>query len=236
MIDLSSRRREAEWMDAPDADPELLRKSLAYIRWVNTLFGYTRATLSHFRRFSLGWKPGEQIRILDVGTGSADIPRAILKWAKSREFDVRVVGVDLQAAVATEAAASNPDSRLSVVRANALYLPFAEGSVDYAITSMFLHHLNDEAVVKVLREMSRVCSRGIVAADINRCRRAYGWISLFTLLANPMVRHDARVSVCQAFNHAEVMSLRDRAGITFASYYRHFGHRFILAGEKTANR
>jgi len=236
MIDLSSRRREAEWMDAPDADPELLRKSLAYIRWVNRLFGYTRAMLSHLQRFSRRWKPGEPIRILDVATGSADIPRAILKWADRRHFNVRVVGVDLQATVAAEAATSNPDSRIRIVRANALDLPFADASFDYAITSMFMHHLDEEAVVKVLGEMARVAQRGILAADISRNRRAYMWISLFTLLANPMVRHDARVSVAQAFNREEVLSLRDRAGVEFASYHRHFGHRFILGGERSAHR
>jgi SAM-dependent methyltransferase len=232
MMDLSTRRREAEWMDAPDADPVLLHKSLGYIRWVNFLFGYTRAVLSHLEGFSRGWKPGQSIRILDVGTGSADIPRAILKWANRRRLNIRVVGVDLQAVVADEAAAMKSDPRLRIVQANALDLPFADHSFDYAITSMFLHHLDDDEAVKVLREMSRVSVRGILAADIIRNSRAYFWINIFTLLANPMVRHDARVSVAQAFNREEVLSLRERAGIDFASYHHHFGHRFILCGER----
>jgi SAM-dependent methyltransferase len=232
MIDLSSRQRQAEWIDAPDADPVLLRKSLAYIRHVNILFGYTRATLSHLQRFSAHWRPGQRITVLDVATGSADIPRAILKWAMRRKLDVRVVGVDLHSATAAEAASSNHDAKLQIVRANALTLPFADGSFDYAVTNMFLHHLDEDQVVQVLREMTRVSRRGIIAADLIRNRRAYGWISFFTLLANPMVRHDARVSVGQAFTEADVLALRDRAGITFASYHQHFGHRFILAGER----
>ncbi|HEY2587374.1 MAG TPA: methyltransferase domain-containing protein [Tepidisphaeraceae bacterium] len=233
MIDLSSRRREAEWMDAPDADPEWLRKSLAFIRRVNVLFGYTRATLSHFERFSAGWRRGETIRILDVATGSADIPRAILRWAQRRGFDVRVVGIDLHAKTLSEASIeSNGDARLRLVRADALCLPFADNSFDYAVTNMFLHHLDDDQIVVVLREMARVARRGIVAADLNRNARAYRWIGLFTLWANPMVRHDARVSVAQAFTRDEVLALRERAGVGFASYYQHFGHRFVLAGQK----
>jgi hypothetical protein len=47
-----------------------------------------------------------------------------------------------------------------------------------------------------------------------------------------MVRHDARASVAQAFTRAEVLRLRDEAGVGFARYYRHFGHRFALAGER----
>ena len=78
MLDgLTTRRREAEWIDAPDADPVLLHKSLRYIRRINALLGYTRATLHHLEAFSRSWEAGETIRIVDLATGSADIPRAI---------------------------------------------------------------------------------------------------------------------------------------------------------------
>jgi SAM-dependent methyltransferase len=232
MIDLSSRRREAEWIDAPDADPRQLRRSLAFLRRVNLFFGYTRATLSHFKRFSAGWKPGQVIRILDVATGSADVPRAILRWAARAGFDVRIVAIDLHARTIMEAARENTDPKLSIARADAMCLPFADVAFDYALTNMFLHHLDDDQAIIVLREMARVARRGVVVADLSRNPRAYRWISLFTLLANPMVRHDARVSVAQAFSPGEVQVLRDRAGLTFASYHAHFGHRWILAGEK----
>jgi len=229
---LTIRRREAEWIDQPDADPVLLRKSLAYIRRINTFLGYTRATLAHLEEFSRDWKSAETIRIVDLATGSADIPRAILRWAARRGFDVRVVGVDLHPRIAMVAARENPDPRLNIVRADVLELPFADGSFDYAITNMFLHHLDEQQVVRVLQEMDRVASRGIIAADLVRTRRAYAWIVLFTLWANPMVKHDARASVAQAFTRREVLALRDRAGLQWAEYRRHFGHRFVLAGRK----
>jgi hypothetical protein len=80
--------------------------------------------------------------------------------------------------------------------------------------------------------MARVARRGVIAADLLRHRRAYAWITLFTAFAGPMVRHDARASVAQAFTKGEVLRLRERAGIGFADYHRHFGHRFVLAGER----
>jgi ubiquinone/menaquinone biosynthesis C-methylase UbiE len=286
-------------MDDAAADPADLRRSLAYIRKINTLLGYTRATLGHLERFSRGWSPGQTIRFLDVATGSADIPRAILRWAGRRGFDVRIVAVDLHATTLKLAAVgerptpspgtpgegrgegsgplspprervrargeheassgkampsdvshfpltpalsrggeredaglrNGPRGALDFVQADALHLPFADGSFDYALTAMFLHHLDDDAAVTVLREMARVARRGIVAADLLRHRRAYAWITLLTLLAGPMVKHDARASVAQAFTKREVLALREAAGIPFARYYRHFGHRFALAGE-----
>ena len=224
-----------EWIDAPSVPPDELRRSLAYIRRINSLLGYHRATISHLRQFSRNWKPGETVRVLDVATGSGDLPRAILRWSARRKFDVRVVGVDLHATTLAEARALTPDGirgRLALARADALRLPFADGEFDYATTAMFLHHLDDEAAVLAVREMARVASRGIVVADVLRHRRAYLWITLFTLLSSPMVKHDARTSVVQCFTKAEVLRLRERAGTGFAKYFRHFGHRFVLAGEK----
>jgi ubiquinone/menaquinone biosynthesis C-methylase UbiE len=220
-------------MDAPDADSALVRKSLRFLRRVNRLLGYTRSTLHHLDRFSRSWSHGEPIRILDVATGSADLPRAVLRWADLRKFhNVRVVGLDLLAAIAAAALAQNPDPRIEIVRGNALQLPFDDGSFDYVTTSLFLHHLDDDDVVRVLSEMSRVARKGIIAGDLLRRKRAYLWIKLFTLFANPIVRNDGPASVAQAFTRDEVLSLRDRAGATFADYFEHPGHRFVLAGEK----
>jgi ubiquinone/menaquinone biosynthesis C-methylase UbiE len=251
-------------MDDPAASPGELARSLEYIRRVNTLLGYARATVGHLERFSRRWKPGETVRILDVATGSADIPRAILRWSRRRGFDARVVAVDLHATTLKLAAAQpptsrtpspaapgegrgegtissirtprsairNPTERLQFVQADALHLPFADGSFDYALTAMFLHHLDDDAAAAVLREMDRVARRGIVAADLLRHRRAYAWVTLFTLLSGPMVKHDARASVAHAFTKPEVLALRSRAGVGYAKYHRHFAHRFALAGER----
>lgn len=222
-------------MDRPDVDPETLRKSLAFIRRANNFFNYTAASIRHLERFSRGWRPGEAIRLLDVATGSADIPRAMLAWADRKGLDLRIVAVDLHAqTLRTAAEGGDADPRLTFVRGDALHLPFADGSFDYAHTAMFLHHLDGDAAVRVLREMDRISRRGVIAADLLRHDRAYAWITLFTLFANPMVRHDGRVSVAQAFTRPEVLRMRERAGVGYATYYRHFAHRFALAGEKAA--
>lgn len=220
-------------MDAPDVEPQTLDRSLRFIRRVNTLLGYTRSMLAHFKRFSAGWKPGQTISILDVATGSADIPRAIAGFARRNGFSVRIVGLDrhdVTAGIARRESEHEPAIR--IVRGDAMSLPFDNAGFDYVITSMFAHHLDDADVVRVLREMNRVARRGIIWSDLLRHYRAYYWISAFTIFAGPMIRHDARVSVAQAFTKSEVLDLRDRAGVEYARYLRHFGHRFVLAGEK----
>jgi ubiquinone/menaquinone biosynthesis C-methylase UbiE len=232
VFSLVQRRREAEWMDADDADPRQLQRSLAFIRRINSFLGYTRATLRHLERFSRAWRPGQRIDIIDLATGSGDLPRAILRWARRSGFDVHIVAVDRHPVTARSAAGGPADPRLTIVQADVLQLPFAPGSFDYALTSMFLHHLDDAQTVHLLATMGRLARQGVIVADLLRHRRAYRWICLFTLLSGPMIRHDARVSVAQAFTRSEILRLRDQADLGFARYYLHFGYRFVLAGEK----
>jgi SAM-dependent methyltransferase len=233
---LARRRRESEWMDREDVDPAALERSLGFIRRVNRFLGYTRATIRHLERFSRGWKKGERIDIVDLATGSADVPRAILKWSDRKGFNVRIVGIDRHGVTARSGLKGSSDPRLSIVQADVFDLPFAPASFDYSLCSMFLHHLDEPQAVEVLTIMGSLARRGVIVADLLRHYRAYAWISLFTVFAHPMVRHDARVSVGQAFVKKEVLALRDRAGLNFARYYRHFGHRFVLAGRKLSDR
>ncbi|MDB5327299.1 MAG: Methyltransferase type 11 [Phycisphaerales bacterium] len=218
----------AEQMDAADVNAAELDEALRFIRRINHWLGYTRSTVGHLDRLTATLPKDQVLRVLDVATGSADVPRAIHAWARKRGLPVEVIGLDLHAETLRSAAANAPG--VPLVRGDALALPFAAGAFDVAMTSMFLHHLPDDLATAVLREMNRVASHGVIAADLIRHRRAYRWISLFTAFSKPMLRHDARVSVRQAFTLAEAERLRDSAGLSNARVFKHFGHRFVIAG------
>lgn len=230
------RRRQPEWMDAPDADPSQLQRSLRFIRRVNSFLGYNRATIAHLDRLIHRVDPPRVITILDVATGSGDVPQAILRWADRRNLPVRIVAIDLHTATLRAAADAVSDARITFVRADATRLPFDDAAFDFVICGMFLHHLDEAPAVQVLREMNRVCAGGLVIADLLRSRRAYCWIVLFTLLSNPMVKYDARVSVTGAFSAPELLALANAAGLHYVEPHRHFGHRLVLAGSKSSPR
>ncbi len=197
-------RLEPEWMDAPDADAADLERSLRFIRRINHALGYNRATARAIREIA-----GEPNSVLDVCCGSNDFAGAT-GWP--------TVGLDFHAG--TLACATG-----TLVRGDALRLPFADGAFDVGVCQMALHHFDADDAATILREMTRVCRRGWVAADLLRRRRAALWIRLFTLTAGPMVRHDARLSVRQAWSPAEARQLGESVG---ATYREAFGHRFLL--------
>src|SRR5690606_31957787 len=86
---------QPEFMDDPAATREELRTALAYIRWVNRVLGESRALIGHLARWSRRWPKDRPVTLLDVGTGSADIPLEAVRWARQRGFDLRVTAVDL---------------------------------------------------------------------------------------------------------------------------------------------
>jgi len=182
-----------------------------------------------------------------LATGSADIPLAMVEWGRKKGFDLQVTAVDFhehtlaiaqrQVDAQLRARTGGEGSELGgvkLVRADVFGLPFGAGSFDFVTTNMFLHHLDEEQVVGVMKVMDLLARRGVIVADLLRSYRAYAWIRLFTLFSSAMVRHDGAVSVGQAFTRGEILRLRDAAGLKYARYYRHFGHRFVLAGEKTS--
>jgi SAM-dependent methyltransferase len=194
-------------MDAPDADPAALGQSLRFIRRINTTLGYNRATAKVVSAM-------EPTSVLDVCCGSCDF----------RGYtDARYVGLDFHSG--TLAFAAKAESGVMLVRGDAMTLPFKNNAFDVAVCQMALHHFDTPTALRLLSEMDRVSRRGWVASDLLRRRRAAMWIWLFTLLSMPMVRHDARLSVRQAWSPTEARELARRSG---ADFQFAFGHRFIL--------
>lgn len=227
------RRRRAEWMDASDADPGELRRSLRFIRRVNAALGYTRRIVRAVERVA-GEPPPRSLRVLDVGAGSADVAAAIVRWGRRRGVEASVVAIDLHAVTLAEARRAADGRPIAVVRADALALPVADGSVDIALCSLFLHHFDEADAARVLRALARTARIGVVVADLHRRRRALAWITLLTLLSGPMVRHDARWSVRAAWTTGEMRRLLDEAGLPWMAVTTGFAHQIIAAGRCSA--
>jgi hypothetical protein len=227
----AGRVRVRERMDAPDVDPRLLRKALHNIRRCNRFLGGTRALLAGFDVLAKDWAPGRCVVFADVGTGSADLPRALVARGAERGFTIEVVAVDLHAQTIRSARAG-PITGLELVRGDARALPLADRSVDYAMSAMLLHHLSDEEAVAHFAELGRIARAGVIVHDLSRSVRSWLWITALTrLFGDPITRFDGPASVRQAFLPEEARALAEGAGLREVLVRRHFGHRFELRGE-----
>jgi SAM-dependent methyltransferase len=93
-----------------------------------------------------------------------------------------------------------------MVCADALALPFRDGSVDVAMCSQLLHHFTDADIERLLRELHRVSRRAVIVCDLRRSWLAAAgfWLVSFPLRFHPITRHDGVVSVLRGFTAGEL--------------------------------
>jgi hypothetical protein len=227
-------------MDDPATGRDDLALSLRYLRAVNRRLGGVAALLRHLRRWSRRWPRERPVTLLDVGTGSADLPLAARAHAAARGCDLRVTGIDLRSeviALARAHVAASPDlaDGITLVQADALRLTdlFAPGSFDYVHAGLFLHHLPEIEVLTVLRMMDRVARAGIVWNDLVRSPIALTAITLLTLGRPEIIRHDARASVRAGFTRREAIAFARSLDLDYLRYsWSPLAYRFTLAGER----
>ena len=104
------RSYEKEMMDITGNNPALLADDLRNLRLLNRYLSGSRSVMVALWRV-LGREPQEHISVLDVGTGSADIPAAILARAKRCHVAAKIVGIEADPVTARIAVTSNPAAR-----------------------------------------------------------------------------------------------------------------------------
>lgn len=209
---------EPEWMDRPQpVSPELVR-DLRNLRLLNRYFG-SHALITYFVRRWI--RPGMQMRVIDLATGSGDIPRLVIDYARKIGATVRVDAIDQQLST-LEIARKLSDGYPEIVFHRGDILLFGnEQKYDIVLCSLALHHFSDEAAVQLLSRALQLSARFVLVADLRRAWVTSIGVYLLTafIFREPMTRNDARASAARAFSFEEFRLLAERAGWT------DFGHR-----------
>ncbi len=203
-------------MDRPDASAAELEAALRSLRGLNRWFGSYRIVARFIRRWM---RHGDHLRVLDLATGSADIPRLVAEHARRVGANVEIVAVDFQQTTietARRLSASYPE--ISCICADALtYQP--KQPFDIVICSLALHHFSDEDAVQLLRRCRELSHAYVLVSDLRRGFLARVGVHLLTALIfrDRMTRQDGRVSAARSFSFKEMRALATRAG------WRNFG-------------
>jgi SAM-dependent methyltransferase len=197
------RRRGVEFLDEPGvADGDRLA-SMRDVERSNRLFGGTNTVAAAFARV-LPRLPREAM-LLDVGCGMGDVAVALRERAAHADVALTCIGTDISALLLQAAS----DRIAARVNANAMRLPFRDGSVDVVVCSQLLHHFEHDDAVRLVAELDRVARRAVIVADLRRSWLAVAgfWISALALRWHPITRHDGATSVLRGFIASELGEL-----------------------------
>lgn len=202
-----ARRDDPELMDAPGLPRDEVAGAYRVLRRVNRHLGNRSTIRRELERFLVEDGPAPSARpltILDVGSGSGDLPEVLGADLAGRDRPASVLTLDRDAVAAEEARRLG----LGSTRGDALRLPFADGSIDLVTAVKFAHHFSGDPLSRLLAEMARVARRRVLVVDIRRHWLAYwgfvAWSRVFT--TNRLVRHDGPLSVLRGFTPAELLA------------------------------
>lgn len=211
-------------MDQDSLSPADTERALLDLQRVNRWslgVGPTVRTLKSL----IGHEPRHQ-RLIDLGTGSGQVPSALERSVRRRGVHLQVVGVDRKLSHLLFGRRRG-HAQLRVA-AEAAHLPFRDGAVDWSVSNLFFHHFGPDDNRRILAEMRRVASRGAVVVDLRESRIAGLLIRplLWLLRAGYVARYDGRVSVAEAWRLDEVRQLVSDQPM--AVLRRRFPFRFSL--------
>lgn len=232
------RSEEKEMMDCSGHSPDLLADDLRNLRRLNRYLNGSHSVLLAFER-ALGRAPDKPISILDVGTGSADIPAAILAWSRHRKVPASIIGLEAETTTARIAAERSKTSpAIQIIQGDAAAPPFSPGTFDFVIASQFLHHFSEAKIIALLHEWAALARRAIVISDLVRHPLAYHGARVLTRLTtrNVMTLIDAPLSVRRAFTLSEWRGLFRRADIGAVEMFSVFPFRVAAAVRLGDNR
>lgn len=218
-----------ELMDDASQSPADVRRSLADLRRINAILGWRRYTVAQVARVvrSLGRR---SFSLVDIASGSADMPLAIARWAERHDYTARIVATDLNPTMVEAARRQLQGVRgVTVERRDALHLSYPDASFDIALCTLALHHFPPDDVTRILSGMARV-ARHVLVFDLVRSRLAYlGAIALtHGLLMHPITRFDGPASVRRAYTASEMRFMARQAGLAGARVWVRVPFRLSL--------
>lgn len=215
-----------ELLDTDAGTPAEIQGSLRDLRFFNSWFGgvpTTAALLENVAR-----QTGQYaFSLLEVAAGSGYVASRTHERLCRRGIKVAPTLLDR--------APSHLNGHWPAVTADALALPFADGSFDLVGCNLFVHHLEPEQVTRFAREALRVCRRAVLINDLIRHPLHLLLVYAgFPLYRSRITRNDAPASVRRAYTMEEMRALLAASGAARLDFSRHYLFRQGVVAWKSA--
>ena len=230
--DLRQRQLIPEVMDQPDLDGNAHRRALRALSRINRISNSVGIVYAPLRALALSHSGPEPLRVLDVACGGGDVTIGCAVRAKAEGLPLVFEGCDMSetALGLSRSQASEREVSVHFFRQDVISDPIEEG-YDAVMSSLFLHHLEEDIALQLLTNMRASGCRMVLINDIIRSKigliLAHFAGNVFT--RSPVVRFDAPASVQGAFTIEEVRRLAHEAGLDNAEVRWHWPWRYLLS-------
>lgn len=205
-VDTTCRSSSTELMDDFSMNGELLRDSLEKLGTINKWLGGNAVTINGLGHLLLGQSKSQTYTIVDLGCGHGDILRLVADYGRKYGYSFNLVGIDANHDAIDYAVELSKDyPELSFRKMDVFSEEFPTMDYDIVLSTLFLHHLNQDEINSLLHILTSKARLGIVINDLHRNRVAYGLFKLLGLvISNRMIVQDGLTSILRAFKRKEL--------------------------------
>src|SRR4051794_22306731 len=133
------RSYELEHLDTGNYTPEEYEGCITELQMVNRWLGDVRALRESLFEY-VKQERLSRFSLLDVGAGSGELLRVTAKWAREQQTASKLFGLELNRRSAEAIKEESTDFKsIFALQGDALRLPFADRTFDYALCSLFTH-------------------------------------------------------------------------------------------------
>jgi hypothetical protein len=187
-----------ELLDSVTCPPEEIARSLQDLGRINRWFGGVATTQALIERVAQA-SGAHRFSLLEVAAGFGDAPRIAAEHLARQGIAVDVTLLDR--------ARSHLRGNRAVV-ADALALPFSNGSFDLVSCSLFAHHLEPDELTRFVQEGLRVSRRALLINDLIRHPLHLALVYAgFALMRSHVSRVDGVASVRRAYVPGEIRAI-----------------------------
>lgn len=205
------RDLQPERMDDPHLPRAEHLAALQGLARLNRWTGVSRPIYRILKRYAR--RIDRPLRVLDVATGSGDLPIDWGRRAKADKLAMHLTGVDVSETAVDRAAAAARDAGVKIDFQCRDCLTRLPGEFDIVICSLFIHHLREPDIAKLLVAMRSAATHAAIVCDLERsyANLAAVWFAAHTLTRSSVVHDDAVTSVRAALTRDEFRRIAEKA-------------------------
>jgi ubiquinone/menaquinone biosynthesis C-methylase UbiE len=207
-MNFTSRSSESELMDDANLDTHLLQEIYTDINKVNKVLKGFFLSLRAMARI-IEENPRNSYTILDMGCGDGAMLRKVASYFKSKSFELKLIGIDLNAKsiqLAKENSKEYPN--ILFLEQDILALEANELQCDILLCTLTMHHFDSKAIPTFLNQFANLSRLGVVINDLQRSKVSYYLYKLFSLIfmKTKIAKHDGLVSIKRAFTKSDLIA------------------------------
>ncbi|WP_146597697.1 methyltransferase domain-containing protein [Novipirellula aureliae] len=208
-----NRIKEAPWLDDPSLGEHERMQAIAGMARFNRLSGIGDVLFHRLERFASN-VPGRPLKVLDLESGSADLPIHWAVKAKRRSVDLQITASDHREAVLEQhrQAIIEHDVDVHSAKIDCLNHPLPSG-FDVIVCSDLMHQLEEPQVFRLLQSMQQSAGLAMVVCDFERTRWNFTVAKTASrlLTRSRVLQHDTPLRIRAAYTREEFSKIANAA-------------------------